>query len=395
LKRRTFTAIALMVTMLGLLSGRATAGEPADSAAPATVPPVPVLAYYYNWFDTRSWDRAKVDYPETGRYSSDDPRVIRTQIQQAKSAGIGGFIVSWKSTPTNNRRLRLLVTIAGEEQFKLAMIYQGLDFSRNPQPVDRVAADFQEFQRSYAGDPVFLRVSGKPLTIFSGTWAFDHDSIGAITGPVRNSMLVLSTEKTVDGYRRLADVTDGDAYYWSSVDPDTHPNYPDKLVAMSEAIHSDGKIWIAPFSPGFDARLVGGTKSVDRKDGETLTRQYQAAALSAPDAFGLISWNEYSENTHVEPSVAFGERYLTVLQDLLVTHTPATFDDLGDSSGSPPGDTKDLRQNLILLGSFVICLLSAVGLLARRTRKRNPWPPPHPPGLTAMPDMAHSTGPDQ
>ena len=208
-------------------------------------------------------------------------------------------------------------------------------------------------------------------------------------------MLVLSTEKSVDGYRRLADVTDGDAYYWSSVDPDTHPNYPDKLVAMSEAIHSDGKIWIAPFSPGFDARLVGGTKSVDRKDGETLTRQYQAAALSAPDAFGLISWNEYSENTHVEPSVAFGEQYLTVLHDLLVTQTPATFDDPGDSSGSPPGDTKDLRQNLILLGIFVVGLLAAVSFLAWRNRKRNPWPPPRPSGLTAMPDMAHSVGPDQ
>jgi hypothetical protein len=359
------------------------------------VPPVPVLAYYYNWFDTHSWDRAKIDYPQTGRYSSDDPRVIRTQIQQAKSAGIGGFIVSWKSTPTNNRRLRLLETIAGEEQFKLAMIYQGLDFSRNPQPGERVAADFQEFQQSFASNPVFLRISGKPLTIFSGTWAFDHDSVGAITGPVRNSMLVLSTEKSVDGYRRLADVTDGDAYYWSSVDPDTHPNYPDKLVAMSEAIHSDRKIWIAPFSPGFDARLVGGTKSVDRKDGETLTRQYQAAALSAPDAFGLISWNEYSENTHVEPSVAFGEQYLTVLHDLLVTQTPATFDDPGDSSGSPPGDTKDLRQNLILLGIFVVGLLAAVSFLAWRNRKRNPWPPPRPSGLTAMPDMAHSVGPDQ
>ena len=93
---------------------------------------------------------------------------------------------------------------------------------------------------------------------------------------------MLSTEKSVDGYQRLADVTDGDAYYWSSVDPDTHPSYPDKLNAMSQAIHADGNIWIAPFSPGFDARLVGGTKSVDRKDGETLVTQYPAPPSRAP-----------------------------------------------------------------------------------------------------------------
>ena len=87
-----------------------------------------MLAYYYNWFDAKSWDRAKIDYPAAGRYSSDDPRVIRQQIRQAKSAGIDGFIVSWKSTPTNNRRLRVLMTIAGEEQFKLGDDLSGPGF---------------------------------------------------------------------------------------------------------------------------------------------------------------------------------------------------------------------------------------------------------------------------
>src|SRR5262245_17421603 len=57
---------------------------------------VPVLAYYYIWFDTKSWDRAKTDYPLLGRYSSDDADVMLQHITWAKSAGINGFIVSWK-----------------------------------------------------------------------------------------------------------------------------------------------------------------------------------------------------------------------------------------------------------------------------------------------------------
>jgi len=382
--KRCAGAVIALLLIFGLLPARAMAFDSADPIpAAAAKPAVPVLAYFYNWFDRSSWDRAKIDYPAAGRYSSDDPRILRNQIQQAKSAGIGGFIVSWKSTVTNNRRLRLLITIANEEQFKLAMIYQGLDFARNPQPVDRVAADFRLFRDSFADDPVFLRMSGKPLTILSGTWAFDHDNVGAITGPVRSSMLVLSTEKSVDGYRRLADVTDGDAYYWSSVDPDTHPNYPDKLISMSEAIHADGKIWLAPFSPGFDARLVGGTKSVDRKDGETLVTQYQAAAKSSPDAFGLISWNEFSENTHVEPSVTFGDRYLTALRGILVTPTPPTFEDIGDSSASPAGTNGDFVFNVLLLSSFVGGLLSLVGFLTWRRRRKEPWPPIDPSGVPA------------
>ena len=36
---------------------------------------------------------------------------------------------------------------------------------------------------------------------------------------------------------------------------------------MSQAIHADGKYWIAPFAPGFDARLVGGHEVVPRNNG--------------------------------------------------------------------------------------------------------------------------------
>src|SRR5258706_492313 len=103
-------------------------GPPHARAPPA----VPLLAFYYIWFDPGSWDRAKIDYPQLGHYSSDDSRVMRQHIDWAKSAGIDGFIVSWKDTPTNDRRLRLLMSVAKQADFKLAMIYQGLDFNRNP-----------------------------------------------------------------------------------------------------------------------------------------------------------------------------------------------------------------------------------------------------------------------
>ncbi len=369
--RRFVTLIVLvLVANLAIVPALAVAatGLPAGST---TGTRVPVLAFYYIWFDAGSWDRAKTDYPAIGRYSSDDPTVIREQIRAAKDAGIDGFIVSWKSTPTNNRRLRLVMTIAAEEQFKLAMIYQGLDFSRLPLPVDRVAADFALFRDTFADDPVFLRMNGKPLTIFSGTWAFDHDAVAAVTDPVRDSLLVLSSEKSVEGYQRLADVTDGDAYYWSSVDPETHPSYPDKLNAMSEAIHADANIWIAPFSPGFDARLVGGTKTVERKDGETLATQFHTAEQSAPDALGLISWNEFSENTYVEPSEQLGDRYLTVLRQLVNQEAPdqppPDDADMGDSSSSPAGT--DVLGNTLMLILFVGGLFGVVGFLARRRRK--------------------------
>src|SRR5215211_2901313 len=97
-------------------------------AIKATTAPIPVLAYYYIWFDVSSWDRAKTDYPLLGRYSSDDANVMRQHIQWAKAAGINGFIVSWKSTEKLDRRLEQIIDLADAEDFKLVIIYQGLDF---------------------------------------------------------------------------------------------------------------------------------------------------------------------------------------------------------------------------------------------------------------------------
>jgi len=277
--------------------------------------PTPVLAYYYIWFDTRSWNRAKTDYPLLGRYSSDNSRVMRQHIRWAKQAGIDGFIVSWKGTYKLNRRLQQLVRIAEQENFKLAIIYESLDFERNPLPAEQVAADLKYFIDRYADKEVF-RVFEKPMVIWSGTWNFSVKEIQRDVQDKRKHIFILASEKNVKGYQRLAELVDGDAYYWSSVNPDTHSGYPDKLIDMGKAVHENGGIWVAPAAPGYDSRLLGGTTVVDRKDGETLRRQLEAALRSEPDAVGLISWNEFSENSHIEPSQNYTHEALKVLGEV-------------------------------------------------------------------------------
>lgn len=383
--RRTGSGVAVRLLLVVVCSVLSLSLAPVPVGAAPTAQPVaprvPLFAFYYIWFDPSSWDRAKIDYPSLGRYSSDDPRVMAQHIEWAKAAGIDGFIVSWKDNTNNDRRLRLLMDVARKANFKLAMIYQGLDFSRNPLPVAQVAADFVTFRDQFANDPVFYRVAGKPLTIWSGTWAFSHADVAQVTDPVRGSMLVLNTEKGVADYQRIANVTDGDAYYWSSVNPDTNPNYGTKLNAMADAIHQDRKYWIAPFAPGFDARLVGGSNVVDRKDGAILRTEYATALHSSPDALGLISWNEFSENSYVEPSVKFGRRYLDVLRELRTEPLSGTAGTSGsgadggigpDSGDGPALSTADGYGRYwptALLIAFPIVLAIGVGLIAVRRRR--------------------------
>jgi hypothetical protein len=394
MKRFAATALTCLMLATAMLpapawAGSATAPVPADSL-PVPTSPLPLLAFYYLWFDPASWSRAKIDYPELGRYSSDDPRVLRQHVQWAKSAGIDGFIVGWKDTDLNDRRLRLLMEIARVEDFKLAIIYQSLDFNRQPLPVARVAADFKTFRDTFSQDPVFFRIGGKPLTIWSGTWAYTHDDIAAVTSPVRPDLQVLNTQKNVHDYEAIADVTDGDAYYWSSVNPDTNTNHDGKLADMARAVHATGKYWIAPFAPGFDARLVGGKSVVGRNNGQTLRTEYATALRSSPDALGLISWNEFSENTYVEPSRNYGDFYLSVLRDLRQVPVPTPTLGMDSSADGPPFGSRTLYGNVIrywpamLIVGFPVLLVVGLSVATRRQRRRisgrmpRPIPTPRP-----------------
>ena len=111
MRRLTIALLAAVVAAVAL--------PPAASAA---TDPTPVYAYYYIWFNPSSWKRAKIDLPQLGTYSSDEQTVMRRHIRLAKRAGINGFIVSWKSTPTLDERLAKLVADADPDRFKLMVI---------------------------------------------------------------------------------------------------------------------------------------------------------------------------------------------------------------------------------------------------------------------------------
>ena len=346
------------------------AASPGPATPPASRPSkedlgsMPLLAYYYIWFDTDSWKRAKADQPVLGPYSSDDPSVMRQHVEWAKAAGIDGFIVSWKSTALLDRRLEQLVSIADSLDFKLVVIYQALDFEREPLGIEIIAEDLDHFIAEYARHPAF-DLWDKPVVIWSGTWRFTKAEIEDVAGIRRDRLLILGSERNLEGVARLTGSLDGNAYYWASVNPASNGRHEEKLRLMGEAVHDAGGRWIAPAAPGFDARLLGGSSVVPRDDGATLALEVDAAVRSLPDAVGLISWNEFSENTHIEPSRLHGDRSLQLLAEWHELPPPALpeFD-----SSAPEGlDVEPLSRITALL---LLVGVSVFGFLAtfRRTR---------------------------
>jgi hypothetical protein len=289
-----------------------------------------VLAYYYIWYTTTSWRRAKQDLPRLGTYDSRDRDVVAQQIQWAKAAGIDGLIVSWKHETRLDAALRVVVDEATKANMKLVLLYQGLDFDRLPLDDATVAGDLTWFLDNYSPAAPFKVFGDRPVIVWSGTWGYKDNQISsvrtAIGAPGR--ALLLGSERSADAYAGRAALFDGDAYYWSSPDPLSTPGYQRRLNALAAAVRADGGRWIAPAAPGFDARQIGGTSVVPRRDGKTLRAAWTGALNTSPDVLGLISWNEFSENSYVEPSKSLGDTYLKLVGDLTAA-LPAV--------GSPPG----------------------------------------------------------
>src|SRR5207253_10675346 len=64
----------------------------------------------------------------------------------------------------------------------------------------------------------------------------------------------------------------------------------------------------ATVSPGYDDGLLGrdSTLVVSRANGVLYDSQWQAATAAQPDWIMVTSWNEFWENTHIEPSERYG-----------------------------------------------------------------------------------------
>jgi hypothetical protein len=322
----------------------------------------PVYAYFYQWFTDSSWLRAKQDYPLVGPYSSDSSAILRTQVHQARAAGIDGFLTSWKDTPALDRRLERLIRVATQWHFDVGVVYEALDFDRNPLPITTVERDLRALVDRWGGS-LRSRYYGRPLIIWTGTNDFSRRDIASVRDALGGRAILLAASKNVDDYNQIADLVDGDAYYWSSANPASSITAP-KLNEMGAAVHAHHGIWIAPATAGFDGRTLEHTRIVPRRGGDTLRKSLAEAYTSKPDAIGVISWNEWSENTYIEPGKRYGTEELDALRDFLAARP--------DYMPLPPDQHHRGWSGLLAIAtlggvSVLACLVTWVR--ARRARK--------------------------
>jgi hypothetical protein len=265
----------------------------------------PVLAYYYTWWDQENFSRTLFQPPQP--YNSDDTGVMQRHVDQARSAGIDGFIVDWYGNgDRTDNNLGHLLDVAQRSGFSATIHFDTPHFWG----ADDVIAQLKAFSETRANHPAMVRYQGRPVIFFWATSTFDNGTWSSIRAQVDpDHHMVWMADG--DNFNVIGgDAWDGISPYaiaWSA-DPATQlPRWAN--VARSVA---PDKLWNPVVSPGCDDSAVRAATCVrERGNGAYYQATWDGALASSPDWAVVVStFNEWMESSQIEPSVQFGDQYL-------------------------------------------------------------------------------------
>jgi hypothetical protein len=163
MKLYQFFLLAYAVAVIGAPSACNHANS--RTVALKDVPTLPgnpkILADYQPWFG----DPGHIDVG----YSSQDPNVLRKQIESARNMGIYAFVVDWYGPrlPFLDRSTALLQRIASEEHFHIALMYDETQNDTGHATDDAMEAMDLAYKKyigpEAAGRDAYLLYQGKPV----------------------------------------------------------------------------------------------------------------------------------------------------------------------------------------------------------------------------------------
>ncbi|MBV9862419.1 MAG: glycoside hydrolase family 99-like domain-containing protein [Alphaproteobacteria bacterium] len=320
-----------------LLLAACVAAVPMSGGAAPAAERVPrqVLAFYYGWYGNpqvtgkwRHWNPAPdqkhadniADTPRDGLYDSHDPAEIAREVAEARDAGITGLIASWWGQHSfEDSGMAPLLAAANRSGMKVTAYLERLNGDNEAARTQSAIEDLLYLLRTYAADPAWLRVDGKPV-VFIYDRAMDElplvgwrYALAQVRAQAPRGLVAIAKYDPA-----WLEVFDGAHDY--NITQDTQGLSQPQLQAWGrehygrEVAAAGGKISCATVIPGFDDSSTDRPRPrpiTERSNGQTYATLWQAAIAAKPDWVLITSWNEWHEGSEIEPAVADNGMYLT------------------------------------------------------------------------------------
>jgi len=302
----------------------------------AARPRRPLLgAHYYPWYragdNPQHWNEnlefaAVADLPVGGAYSSGDPDVISRHLQTAADAQLDFLVVNMQVTfqglnPTELEATRMLFAAAekGRQPFALAIL-----LAINTEDVKVVEEAVKTVRTEFRPSPVYQHLRGRPLLWyylsgpFLGFLFYHRDLLAELT---RDFHAIATGQIIFNQFvpRPLRQFFGGWCVY-SPLQVGRRTVREAIWTSSYRAFAEDGgPVRVFTICPGYDdKRLASPQRSQSRyrlisRRGTGTYKHMQQVALGlepSPDLIVVTSFNEFHENTHIEPSQAFGDTFI-------------------------------------------------------------------------------------
>ena len=291
-----------------------------------------VLAFFYPWWNPDNWSSPIfIDRP-LQPYSTESVSDLSRVMTQAKDAGLDALVVSWSGKAfdggIDNRRMLNCLSAGQNAGIKVATLFETT--VANPQHVDGSADRGTVFRwlvdivDTYASHPAYLHVGNRPVVLAYAAQRMSQegwrDALSRLRASGRDVLLI---GEGINSTRLGA--LDGLFFYPSNDlagdDIRTFDRAQTLSVRTYHLLPGDPigrRIWVATVSPGYDdTHLNDGrvARVTDRESGKYYERQWQSAVDMRADWIVVTSWNEWFENTQIEPSARYSDLYVRLTKE--------------------------------------------------------------------------------
>jgi hypothetical protein len=277
-----------------------------------------VLSFYYPWYTTYQ-DAGLAEQPSDPR-STYDQAGVTSMTAQAKANGVDGFVVSWSGAAIDDTQMGLAVNAADTEgQVITGYIESAMSGGSYGSPSEARELSWITQLLKYSSNSAFLKTSAGVPIVF----VYKMDELTAAQWQD-----LLSQLKTVYGEQVALVGDDPDAAYlpyeygvhnYGAVDTQanlTAYSFNTSLGLKEHAALYGGTspLFVGTASPGYDDQALRGNQNpvVPRNGGTRYVQTWDAALAGEPDWMLVTSWNEWFEDTAIEPGTASGDAALGI-----------------------------------------------------------------------------------
>ncbi len=281
-----------------------------------------MLAHFYPWYTDATWNDDQLADRPLRRYSTDRSDDVRAVAAQARAAGIDAFVVSWQGGTTNiyDQRLQRVLDAAGTVAMRSCAMIETFVANRNlvwgdPTDPQIVLEWIAAVNDRFGSSPNYLRVDGRPV-IFVYASSLLQD---AAWSDIRARLRASGRDPLLMGEQfesRLIAYFDGEFQYNNVAWPEPYHDLDDAQGLRTRTFHlllgDRRRVWAASVTPGYDDSRMRDRSThltFDRDGGRVYDAMWSAAIDTDADWVVITSWNEWFENTEIEPSERYGTYY--------------------------------------------------------------------------------------